>query len=103
MPKARIEGAPKAEPWKPSDWDIADAAALQALHRGEATADQQQRALRFVIEVLCGTYDLAFRPASARDTDFALGKAHVGQQVVKLLHINTSAFKKDPSSGKPPA
>lgn len=103
MTKARIAGTPKAEPWKPSDWDVADAAALQALHRGEATDHQQQRALKFVIEVLCGTYDLAYRPASARDTDFALGKAHVGQQIVKLLHIKTSAFKEDPSSGRPPA
>jgi hypothetical protein len=103
MPRGPIADAPKVDPWKPSKWDVADAAALQALHRGEATEHQQQRALKFVIEVLCGTYDLAYRPTSARDTDFALGKAYVGQQIVKLLHINTSAFKEDPSSGRPPA
>jgi len=101
VPKAKIEGAPKVNPWQPSDWDVADAAALQALQRGDATQDQQQRALRFVIESLCGTYDMAYRPASPRDTDFALGKAFVGQQMVKLLHINTTAFRKDPSSGRP--
>ncbi len=93
---------PKAEPWKPSHWEIPDAAALQAVHRGEATPEQQQRALQYVIETLCGTYDLAFRPASGRDTDFALGKVWVGQQIVKLLHINTHALKSDPSLGKPP-
>lgn len=102
MAKPRIQGTPKAEPWKPSDWDVADASALQALNRGDATEEQQRRALRFVIETLCGTYDLAYRPASARDTDFALGKAYVGQQIVKLLHVNTSAFREDPSSGRPP-
>lgn len=102
MPRNKIDGAPKAEPWKPADWEIPDAAALQALQRGDATEDQQRRALRFIIETVCGTYDLAYRPVSARDTDFALGKAFVGQQLVKLLHINTHALKSDPSSGPPP-
>jgi len=103
MPRGQIPNAPKVEPWKPSTWEIPDASAFQALHRGDATADQQQRALRYLIETLCGTYDLAYRPASSRDTDFALGKAYVGQQIVKLLHINVHAIKQDPSRGKPPA
>lgn len=93
---------PKAEPWKPAYWEIPDAAAFQALHRGDATEDQQKRALKYLIETLCGTYDLAFRPVSPRDTDFALGKAFVGQQIVKLLKINTHALKSDQSIGKPP-
>lgn len=101
MAKERIPGAPKAQPWMPSEWDVADAAALQALQRGEATPEQQQRALGFLINTVCGTYDMAYRPASERDTAFALGKAFVGQQITKLLHINTYAFRKDPTRGKP--
>jgi len=103
MPRSPASPAlPKAEPWKPSHWDIPDAAAFQALQRGDATEDQQRRALKYLIEMLCGTYDLPYRPASPRDTDFALGKMWVGQQIVKLLHINTHALKSDPSIGKPP-
>ena len=93
---------PKAEPWKPSHYEVADVAAIQALARGDATEDQQKRALRYLIETLCGTYDMAYRPASPRDTDFALGKAFVGQQLVKFLIINVHALKDDPSRGKPP-
>lgn len=96
MPRGKIAGAPKAEPWKPADYDIPDVVAIQALHRGDADKDQQQRALKYLIETLCGTYDLAYRPASPRDTDFALGKAWCGQQIVKLLHINVRAL-----TGKP--
>jgi hypothetical protein len=84
---------PKVEPWKPPHYDVADVACVQALNRGDATADQQKRALRYVIETLCGTYDMAYRPASPRDTDFALGKAFVGQQMVKFLNMNLSALK----------
>jgi len=86
---------PKAEPWKPSHYDVPDVVAVQALHRGEADADQQQRALKFVIEQLCGTYDLQFRPGAHegdRSTCFAAGKAFVGQQLVKLLHLNVRAL-----------
>jgi hypothetical protein len=96
MPRDKIDGAPKAAPYRPSDYEIPDVVAFQALHRGEADADQQKRVLKYLIETLCGTYDLAYRPASARDTDFALGKAWVGQQAVKLLHLNVKAF-----TGKP--
>jgi len=94
---------PKADPWKPSYYEVVDVAAIQALSRGDATEDQQKHALRYLIETLCGTYDMAYRPASARDTDFALGKAFVGQQLVKFLKLNVHALKDDPSRGKPPA
>lgn len=95
MPR-KASGLPKAEPWKPSDYELPDVVAIQALGHGEATPDQQKRVLSFVIERLAGTYDMAYRPASPRDTDFALGKAFVGQQLVKLLKINPSTFKDTP-------
>ena len=99
MPRARIAGAPKVEPWKPADYEVPDVVAFQALHRGEADADQQKRALKYLIETLCGTYDLQFRPGAHegdRATCFAAGKAFVGQQVVKLLHLSVRAL-----TGKP--
>lgn len=85
-------------PILPPAWDLADASAIQALHRGEATPDQQQRALKWIIESAAGTYDMPYRPGGDdgnRDTLFALGKQFVGQQVVKLLKLNLSALRRN--------
>lgn len=104
MPRPRIPGLPKAEPWKPPDYELPDVVAFQALQRGDATEDQQKRALNYLIQTLCGTYDLQFHPGPEgdRDTCFAAGKRFVGLQIVKFLHLNPTALKKDPSLGKPP-
>ncbi len=90
MPPRKPPELPKSEPWKPPHWEIEDAGAIQALLRGEAQAHQQQRALAYIIETLCGTYDMSFRPTSERDTCFAEGKRFVGNQLVKLTKINLS-------------
>ena len=76
-------------PWKKPDFEPADASALQALARGDCPGHLQQRALNFIIYKLCGTYDFPYRPGTegARDTDMALGKMWVGQQIVNLLKI----------------
>ena len=77
-------------PWLPAEWDIADAAAIQALQRGDASAEQQRRALAWIINIAAGTYDLSYRPGGPdgeRDTTFALGRAFVGQQIVKVMKI----------------
>lgn len=95
MPLPKPKG-PKAEPWKPVDWDLADAGALQALARGDASSHAQQRALKFIVESLCATYDMSYRPSGDRDTCFAEGKRYVGLQVVKLLALNLSKFKDAP-------
>ena len=77
-------------PWLPCSWDIADVAAIQALQRGDASADQQRRALAWIINSACATYDLSYRPGGQdgdRDTAFALGRAFVGQQIVKVMKL----------------
>lgn len=86
--KARIKGTPQSLPHAPAEWEPADAGALQALQRGDATQAQQQRALKFIVERLACTYDLSYRPTGG--TEFAEGKRFVGLQVVKLLHLNIS-------------
>lgn len=93
-PKA-IPGAPKVHPWQPPDWEKADAYAFQALARGDCPPHLQQRALKFVIEQLAGTYDQSFRPESERATAFAEGRRFVGLQLVKLLKVNLENFKHD--------
>lgn len=77
--------APIAEPWKPTPFDDADAYAIQALAHGKPSEDQAKRALDFIINSICATYDQSYRPASARDSDFAEGKRYVGLTLVKML------------------
>ena len=81
--------------WHPPLWEKADAGALQALARGEAAPHQQQRALKFLIESLAGTYDMTYRPESDRDTAFAEGRRFVGLQVVKLLNLKLEKLTHD--------
>lgn len=91
-----------AAPWLPADWQIADASAIQALLRGDATPDQQKRALHYIVETLCGTYDFPFRPGpeGERDTTLALGKLLVGQQIVKMAKVSLSKIQE--RAGGPP-
>lgn len=81
--------------WKPAGWDLADAGAIQALLRGDASKDQQQRALKWIVERASGAYDMSFRPGdSSRDTDFAEGRRFVGLQIVKLMKMNLSELRR---------
>lgn len=86
-----------ALPYVPHGYEPADVSAIQALHRGEATPDQQKRALDWIIGA-AGTYDLSYRPDSDRDSAFAEGKRFVGLQLVKLLKLNMAAIKQARSS-----
>lgn len=91
-------------PWLPPAYELADVTALQALERGNASPEQQRRALGWVINLAAGTYDLAYRPGleGARDTDFALGRQFVGQQIVKLLNLLPSALPRREPQADPP-
>ncbi len=80
---------PTPRPWHPADYDEADTGAIKALMAGNANAAQQQRALAWIINTLCGTYDLSYRSDSERDTVFAEGKRFVGSQIVKQTKLTT--------------
>ena len=85
------------KPWAPADYEVADAAAIQALMRGDATEEQQQRALRYVIEVVAGTYEQTYWPGGdegRRDSDFAEGRRFVGNTLVKLTKLNLSKMRR---------
>lgn len=84
---------PPGTVWGPVAWDIPDAAAIQALARGDAAPEQQKRALTWFIEKAAGTYEPSYRANSARDSDFAEGRRHVGLQAVKLLVLNLAKLK----------
>jgi len=80
-------------PWIPADYTIAEAAAIQALLEGVAEEHQQQLALKWIIETLCGTYDMSFHPEGDRETAFAEGKRFAGSQIVKLTRLNVSKLR----------
>jgi hypothetical protein len=76
----------------PPKYELPDVAALQAVMAGEATPEQQQRAMTWIIYGACGTYDLDYR-TEPRDHAFASGRRFVGLQIVKMLKLNKAALK----------
>lgn len=76
-------------------WEPADAAAIQALFRGDANEAQQKRAINFITNDLCALPFLAFDSKNQRNTDFALGKQSVGHAIVRLMRLNVSQFTKE--------
>jgi hypothetical protein len=84
----------RGAPWLPPDYDKQDMFALKGLAAGTATADQQKHALDYIVRMLCGTYDLSYRPTSERDTVFAEGRRFVGLQLVKLLNAPAGMLDK---------
>lgn len=76
----------------------ADAAALQAVRRGEATPDQQARAMEFIVGTVSDRNGMSFYPGpdGDRETAFAEGRRFVGNQIVKLTNTPLSRFDKEP-------
>jgi hypothetical protein len=76
-------------PWEDCQtWQKPDAAAIQALFRGDATDMQQKRAINFIVNDLCALPYLARDPKSPSNTDFALGKQSVAHAIVRLMRLN---------------
>jgi|OM-RGC.v1.031168385 hypothetical protein len=73
-----------------ADFEEADAAALQALQRGQADEETQKRALKWIIEKASGLYEEPYIKGcdGERDTNFNLGRACVGRQIVTLLNFS---------------
>lgn len=86
LPKKRGGPPPAVEP---AQYDENDIRAIQALSSGNASEGQQKRALEWIVNNACQTYDLHYRPGAEgeRDTAFALGRAFAGQQIVKMLRL----------------
>ena len=85
-------GKPKgleAMPFIPPTYTDQIAIAIQMLAEGKANEGQQRMALDWIVNVLCGTYDLSYRPGvdGVRNTDFAEGKRFVGLQIIKMTKI----------------
>lgn len=72
--------------------------ALKSLATGEAIKDEQSLAIRWIIHDLCKTYDMPYFPGpdGVRDGDFAKGKMHVGQQLIRLINMSPEDANKLP-------
>ena len=79
--------SPSTRPWHPTPYTVDDVYALQNLEKGEANDIQQKRALAFIINSVCGTYNATFVPDSDRETVFAEAKRHCGLELVKLINM----------------
>ena len=83
----------------PVKYAKADVSALQAMRHGEANADQQVRAMQYIVETVCDRNGMSFRPGGlegARETDFAEGRRFCGNQIVKLINLPLSKIKDEP-------
>lgn len=77
----------------PADFNHSDASAVQAWAAGKANEGQQKRAFDWILKKACGVPVWAFR-ADQRETDIALGRQFVGQQIMGLLNVNLSKLEK---------
>jgi hypothetical protein len=75
------------DPTRPAEYVADDVAALHALATGSASAEQQVRALRWIVEAAADAYGLSFRAGDQSSTAFAEGRRFVGLQVVKMTKM----------------
>lgn len=65
---------------------------MQALAGGTANAGQQKHALDWILKDACGLPLWPYRE-NQRETDIALGRHFVAQQIVGLLKVNVSQLR----------
>ena len=79
-------------PYEPIEYTEKAIRYIQALARGDAAPETQKAALDWIINSVCATYDLSYRPTSDRDTTFAEGRRFVGLQLVKMIKLNIASL-----------
>jgi len=81
-----------AKDWLIPEAKFSDTAAIQALSRGEANADQQKAAIKYIIEKVCMTYDETFHLTNERVSSFYQGRRFCGNQIIKEINIDLRAL-----------
>ncbi|HKI60710.1 MAG TPA: hypothetical protein VKA31_00305 [Mariprofundaceae bacterium] len=77
------------DPWHFAPWDAADQSALKALRDGNASPNQQHRALGWIL-FACGMTDDPWRPGGsdgARASDYASGKRRIAVEIRRLIEL----------------
>lgn len=80
----------------PPPYETADVSAIQAVVEGRADEHQQRRAMKWIIEMACQTYQPSYRngPDGERDTVFSEGRRFVGLMIVEKLKLNTNDLRR---------
>lgn len=91
----------RAPPYFRAEYEIADAAAIQAVAHGRASEEQQKRAIKWIVEAGAMTYDETFHPDSERASAFMQGRRFVGMQIVKFTRVSINALKKQATPDAP--
>lgn len=102
MPPAPKKPAPrrkkttqlKKDPWDFPEFSERDVRLVQSIANGTATPEMQRDGFKWIVEIACATYDMSYRPGEdgKRDTDFAEGKRHVGNTLVRMTKILLKSF-----------
>ena len=74
----------KRQPWRPASFMPADAFAIKALAKGEASAEQQKRAFDWIMDA-SGIRNEVFVPGEDDVRCFLLGRRSIGLMVADLL------------------
>ena len=88
--KPRIGPPP---PWAPAPWEEADVLAIQAVDKGVASADQQKRALHWIIYSACRTYEHTYVHGHPDASRVVEGKREAGLDIVKLCNLNPALLR----------
>ena len=91
----RAAEKPKREAWHPPLYTKEDVRSIQALAQGTAGEADQRRALQWIIEKACLTYDEPFRPDSSDVVNYMLGRRSVGLAIVKMLKLKPEKIFND--------
>lgn len=79
----------------PADYEAADATAIQQLEQGTASPEMQKRALGWIINEVCKTYDVSYRPGDSHETSFAEGRRFAGLEIVKMLKLDPAKLRRE--------
>ncbi len=93
--KKETQRVPHKDPLVPPDYVEADVQAVRAVFRGTATPDQQRRAMEWIINFNCCTFDLSYRPGGGDLTAFAEGRRQAGLNLVWMLQYAPSKTDSD--------
>lgn len=75
-------------------FDLADAMAVKRVALGEADAEGQQRAIRYILDGVLGLKESPYDPDSARNTDYAIGRQDAAREIAIYLTLPADELKR---------
>ena len=85
----------------PAPFNALVVASLHAMMDGKATAHQQKSLIEWIINKAARANGMHFAD-NERDSNFSMGRAFVGQQMLDLLRIPMINLAPDPTPPEPP-